>query len=133
VVDQTGVGTAVVEELTGAKLCGGMVPVTVTAGHRASRDDRGAWLVPKLDLVGVLQIVLQSKRIQFAASLADAAVLVEEMNFRIKSVTPSEAALESLREGQNDDLVIAIAVALWLAARQRPAEAPCVWRSSKAA
>jgi hypothetical protein len=121
VVDQTGVGKAVVEQLSRATIKGGTVAVTITTGQRATRDDCGAWLVPKKDLVGVLQIALQSKSIQVAASPDHAAVLTDEMmNFRVKASARAENTIEAWREGSHDDLVLTVGVAVWLAARRGP-------------
>jgi hypothetical protein len=93
-----------------------MMPVTITAGHRATNDSE--WLIPKKDLIGVLQILLQSKRVQFAASLPVAPILVDEMmDFRVKVTTATENTVESWRERDHDDLVLALAVAAWLAER----------------
>ena len=63
VVDQTGVGAAVVDLLRRADIRT-MLPVTITSGHRASND--AGWMIPKKALVGVLQILLQSKRAFFS-------------------------------------------------------------------
>ena len=69
VVDQTEVGTTVYDLFRHAGLAGGVQSVTVTAGHGATRDDRGGWLVPKKDLVGVLQVLPQEKRLKIAPAL----------------------------------------------------------------
>src|SRR4051794_27808848 len=61
------------------------VQVTITAGSEEIYDGHGGWLVPKLDLVGGLQVLLQEKRRKVAESLAEAGTLVRELtNFRVK-------------------------------------------------
>jgi hypothetical protein len=76
-VDQTGVGRAVVDMLRQA--AGWVVPVTITGGHTVSRADNGSYHVPKKELVTCLQLVMQSRRLQIARSLPDAATLVREL------------------------------------------------------
>jgi hypothetical protein len=68
---------------TGASVQG----LAVTAGHMAGKDDRGGQLVPKKDLVGALQVLLQAKRLKVAQGLEHAATLAEELQqFRLKTV-----------------------------------------------
>jgi hypothetical protein len=118
VVDQTGVGHAVIEMLKDSEVQAEVSVVTVTAGLKASYD-AGGWLVPKKDLVGVLQILLQSRRIRVAESLTEAATLVKELEeFRAK--VPAGGGGDELtdwRERPHDDLVLATAVAAWHAER----------------
>ena len=39
-----------------------LMPVTITAGDRETTDS-GTWRVPKRDLVGAVQVLLQSSRL----------------------------------------------------------------------
>jgi hypothetical protein len=57
VVDQTGVGRAVVDMIRRARPQATIRPITITAGHAAVPDGAG-WHVPKKELVGVLQVLL---------------------------------------------------------------------------
>lgn len=85
VLDHTGVGRAVVDLLKRARPDATLVPVTITAGHHAHRDDQGGWFVPKKDLVGCLQVLLQQHRLSVAAALAEAPTLVKVLeNFQVK-------------------------------------------------
>ena len=118
VVDQTGVGHAVVgmlaDALRGRTSCL-FFPVTLTAGHAVTGGEDGVLHVPKRELVGTLQVLLQTRRLQVSRSLPDAAVLVQELeNFRTKVTTARQETLESWREGRHDDLILAVAVAAWL-------------------
>ena len=79
VVDQTGVGRAVFESVRLANFGASILGLTVTAGHAAAFDDRGGWLVPKKDLAGVLQVLLQEKRLKVAPALEHAATLATEL------------------------------------------------------
>jgi hypothetical protein len=117
VVDQTGVGRAVFESVHNAQVGASVYGVTVTASHAAAPDERGGWLVPKKDLVGVLQLLLQEKRLKVAPALEHARTLVEELQqFQLKTVSLDPAAVE-WRDRPHDDLVLAVAVAAWQAER----------------
>jgi hypothetical protein len=126
VVDATGVGKPVVDLLRQEKLR--PVPVTITGGDTANRDGAG-WRVPKRDLVGVLQVLLQTERLKFAAGLPDVPTLVQEMMaFRVK-IDPQTAhdSYGSWREGSHDDLVLAVAVAAWYAEWKAGRPKPNLW------
>lgn len=115
VVDYTGVGRPVVDMMRGAGLA--PVPVTITGGDVVTRDGR-AWRVPKRDLVGVVQVLLQSERLKFASALALTPALVAELTaFRVKITAAANDTYGVWREGAHDDLVLACAVALWYAER----------------
>jgi hypothetical protein len=134
VVDQTGVGRAVVdilrEALQGKAGCS-FVGVTITAGHAVTRGERGELRVPKKELVGVLQALLSTQRLRVAKSLPEAAVLVKELgNFRVKITEAANETFGAWRSGQHDDLVLAVALAAWVGERclggEGPAGAPRV-------
>jgi hypothetical protein len=92
----------------------------VTAGHSAGKDDRGGNLVPKKDLVGVLQVLLQAKGLKVAQHLAFAGTLAEELQqFRMKTAPLTDDVVE-WRERPHDDLVLAVAVAAWHGERPCP-------------
>ncbi len=121
VVDQTGVGRAVFQTIRNAKLGAAVRGLTVTGGHAAAPDERGGWLVPKKDLVGILQVLLQEKRLKVAPALEHARTLAEELQqFQLKAVSLDPAAVE-WRERPHDDLVLAAAGAAWQAERPHPA------------
>ena len=116
VVDQTGVGVAVVDILRAAGLA--PVPVVIHGGDAASRGADRSWRVPKRDLVGTVQVLLQGRRLRIAQGLALAPTLVAELaNFRASiSLTTghdSYGAAADWREGHHDDLVLATAMACW--------------------
>jgi hypothetical protein len=113
-VDYTGVGRPVLDMLRLAKIKARLVPITITAGSSAAPDDQGGWHIAKGELVSVLQVLLQSRRLKIAASLPEAHVLVKELeNFRIK-ITAAANEVFGAREGQHDDLVLAAGCAAWL-------------------
>jgi hypothetical protein len=115
-VDQTGVGRPVVDLLRGSKMNVSLRPITITAGHTARRDEETRdWHVPKKDLVACLHVLFGSKRLKILKSLPDAALLVKELdNFSTKITLAANEVYGPLREGQHDDLVLAVALACWV-------------------
>lgn len=114
IIDGTAVGRGTVDLFRRAALpvqeC---VAVTVTAGHQAHRSTFDTWTAPKKDLVAAVQSVLQSRRLKIARGLREAATLMRELStFRVKPAAASEG-LDGWREGSHDDLVLAVALAIW--------------------
>jgi len=119
IVDQTGVGRAVVDMLYQA--AGWVVPVTITGGHAVTQVEDRSWHVPKKELVTSLQVIMQSRRLQIARSLPDAATLVRELqNFQVKITAAANETFGVWRDGQHDDLVLAVALAAWWGERNPP-------------
>ena len=119
VVDYTGVGRPVVDLLR----AGGLdpVPVTITGGDQATYE-RGVWRVPKRDLAGAVAVLLQTGRLEVAGGLPLAPTLVTELtNFRV-TIDPLTAhdSYGAWREGQHDDLVLALACAPWYGLKVPP-------------
>ncbi|HWG42025.1 MAG TPA: hypothetical protein VN688_04505, partial [Gemmataceae bacterium] len=126
-LDATGVGRPVVDMFIAARPPCRLLPVTITGGQQASNDGTG-WHVPKKDLVAAIKLVLQGKRILWDKRLPFAPHLQKELADFQSRITP--AANEQFgvwREGQHDDLVLAIAIAIWLAERSQPSitSRPC--------
>ena len=112
VVDATGVGRPVVEmfERVGLE----PVSVTITAGFDPVHTDRGEWRVPKRDLVMAVQMLLQSGRLKVAPGVQFADLLKEELlKFKLKVTKTGVDTYEAWREGDHDDLVLAVAIAAW--------------------
>ena len=121
VVDYTAVGRTVVEALRRTKPSASLRPATVTAGLTARPDDRGGWLVPRTELVGVMQVLLQSGRLKVADALPEAATLVRELEtFKAEVPTKLDDDLAAWRERAHDDLVLATALAAWEGDRHVP-------------
>lgn len=90
------------------------IAVTVTAGHQAHHSALDTWTAPKKDLVAAVQSVLQGRRLKIARGLREAVTLMRELSlFRVKPTAASDG-LDGWREGSHDDLVLAVALALWL-------------------
>lgn len=113
VVDATGVGAAVVDLFEDAGLGVRLVPVTITGGAEAYEGWEGAWRVPKRDLVGIVQVLLQRRRLRIAQALLEAGRLLEEMEqFRVE-ITERGRDTYAAAAGAHDDLVVALALACW--------------------
>jgi hypothetical protein len=97
--------------------------VMITGGNHAARDpDSGYWHVPKKELVSTVQVALQSSALHIARALPEAATLTEELlNFQVKITTAANEQYGEWRQGKHDDLVLALALALWYAPRHIPA------------
>jgi phage FluMu gp28-like protein len=115
-VDATGVGAAVVDMLRKSGL-ETFDAVTITGGDTESQQGWYDWRVPKRDLIGGLQVLLQSGRLKIAHTLEHAKTLKSELlNFRVKvNVATGHDSYEAWREGDHDDLVLAAALAAWKA------------------
>ncbi|HEY7312927.1 MAG TPA: hypothetical protein VH643_26420 [Gemmataceae bacterium] len=116
VVDGTAVGRGTVDLFRQAELpVSEFVSVTVTAGHQAHRLTPEFWTTPKKDLVAAVQSVLQGRRLKVARGLREAATLTRELaTFRAKTTTSASESLDDWREGRHDDLVLAVALAVWM-------------------
>jgi hypothetical protein len=117
IVDATGVGRPVVDQLGDVGASALPIPVTITGGDAVTLDERGGLRVPKRDLASSVQVVLQSKRLRIARSLPMAAELTKELTgFRVKiglSGHDSYEAGNDWRSAPHDDLVLALAMTTW--------------------
>lgn len=114
-VDETGVGTAVTDMLRARDLS--PYAVTITGGDTVSRKGKDL-RIPKRDLVTTVAVLLETRRLKVPKALPLARTLLDELhNFKVK-VSPlghdSYGAGGEWREGQHDDLVLAVALAAWL-------------------
>jgi hypothetical protein len=121
--DATGVGTAVmemIEQSLRAKAGDGrqvdLWPVLIGGGHSVRCDSKLTWHVAKAQLVSVLRALLSGRRLKIANELAEAAILFAELKaFSVKLTQAGNERFEAWRERDHDDLVLAVAMALWLA------------------
>lgn len=123
VLDQTGCGRPVFDMFVKA----GLKPTGISIhGGDATNHEGNSWRVPKRDLVGILQVLLQTNRLKVASKLKLGPVLQAEMlNFRVR-IDPATAhdSYSSWRESDHDDLVLSVAMAAWYAETQRPKPQP---------
>ena len=123
VIDQTGCGRPVFDMFEKAWL--NPIGVLIHGGDSVTHEGN-SWRVPKRDLVGVLQVLLQTGRLKVAAQLKLGPVLQSEMlNFRVK-IDPATAhdSYSAWREADHDDLVLAVALACWYAETAAPKPMP---------
>jgi hypothetical protein len=123
IVDRTGVGQAVLKLVTDGlenQVTCQYLAVSIGSGVDPTVGD-GGLQVPRKELVGVLQVLLQNRRLKIPASLPDADLLIDELlKFRAKVTVASDNTLESWREGPHDDLVLAVGLAAWQSERTLP-------------
>ena len=88
--------------------------VVITGGTTETRDGR-ICSVPKLDLVSRLQILLHEARLKILRELDEAETLVRELlDFRMEYTAAGHMTFNA-RSGKHDDLVLALAIAVWRA------------------
>jgi hypothetical protein len=117
-VDQTGVGRAVVDLFRAAGITATLQPFTITHGESGHGST-----VAKKNLVGAVQVPLQDRRLKIAERLPLASVLADELSlFRVKITASANQTFEAWRERDHDDLVLALALALYIGSFQ-----PVVW------
>jgi hypothetical protein len=114
VIDHTGVGRPIFDLFVEAKI-EPIIGITITGGTSWHRETRRHWHVAKLMLVGLVQKFLQAGRLRIGAKLPHATTLQKELrDFRVKMTKAANEVYEA-REGQHDDLVLSLAVALFAA------------------
>ena len=120
VIDGTGVGRAPVD-LFRSRLGRRAIPVTITGGDVVTKGEDGYWHVPKRDLVGAVQVLLQAQRLRFAQGLPLTFLLTQELTgFQVKiNAQTAHDSYGAWREGQHDDLVLGLALAVWYAEHDR--------------
>jgi hypothetical protein len=114
-VDATGCGRPVADMLTAAQLPCLLYAAFITGGDKPHQEGMD-YRIPKRDLAGVVQVLLETDRLKIAAALPELPTLVKELvNFRVK-IDPATAhdSYSAWREAEHDDLVLATALACWL-------------------
>jgi hypothetical protein len=123
VLDASGCGRPVYDLfkdlLRKRRLTNGLHGVVITGGMAESFEN-GFHRVSKAILISGLQVFLGQRRLQFAAELPDVDVLIREMqNYRTR-ITASSNEVFAAREGEHDDLLLALAIGAWYAERHPP-------------
>jgi hypothetical protein len=121
IVDATGVGPPVVDLLLAAGLGKQLVACTITAGNQVSMPAPGEVHAPKRDLVSALSVLLQTQRLKIAPALPEAATLTRELeSFQVRISAAGRDTYGAWREGAHDDLVLAVALAVWAGEKGLP-------------
>lgn len=109
-VDAGGPGFPVVELLRQANLECVILPVVITGGAIGSSLPGGVYSVPRKELVTLLRLSLENKMLIFPADMP----LKRELIAELTAIQPAG------RQTRHDDMAIAIALALWAAAKRLP-------------
>lgn len=120
VVDATGLGRPVVELLRRGRLDCQLMAVTITSGDRqhSRRGEGEAMNVPKQDLIAGVQMALERRELRIAAKMREAGTLKRELlDVRMSRRESGYMRFGADGHGQHDDLVIALALAVWRAGR----------------
>jgi hypothetical protein len=119
-LDFTGVGRPVFDMFRERPALQWVEGVVITGGRETSKIAAG-WSVPKAELVSKIQALLHSGHLKIPRSLPDASVLARELqDFRVR-YTDAGNAVFNAREGAHDDLVLALALAVFGVTRSKPA------------
>lgn len=111
-LDFTGVGRPVYDLFVERRALRHAQGVVITSGRDTHSTDAG-WSTPKGELVSRLQALLHNGDLKIASSLPDAAVLARELqDFRVRFTEAGNATFNA-REGAHDDLVLALALAVF--------------------
>ena len=93
--------------------------ITITGGDSVTKVEGGGLRVPKRDLASAPLVLMQNRQLKIAESLQLASVLKGELlNFKVKfNIATGHDSYEAWREGDHDDLVLAVAMACWVGER----------------
>ena len=122
--DQTGVGAAVLDLFEEA----GLRPnrITITAGLEVTQHGGRGFHVPKSVLITNLEAKSHSGELRIAADTQDAEALREELKDFRRLVSSAGRPSWNAREGKHDDLILAVAIALWISTN-RPSFSSSEW------
>lgn len=87
--------------------------VTITAGAEQTRVDERRWNVAKGILISNLDARLHLGELRIAAALTEAGPLADELKDFQRKVSAAGRTQWEARVGKHDDLVLAVALALW--------------------
>lgn len=116
VVDATGVGRPIVDLLRSS----GLAPLAVTfSGGNKARVGKYRATVPKRDLVNAVLLALQTGSLRISSDAEHTNDLKRELAAMRATITASGHDRYEARSGEHDDLVCALALAVWSAERSR--------------
>jgi hypothetical protein len=93
--------------------------ITITGGDSVTKVEGGGIRVPKRDLASAPLVLMQNGQLKIAEAMPLADTLRKELlNFKVKiNISTSHDSYEAWREGDHDDLVLAVAMACWCGER----------------
>lgn len=121
--DATGVGRPVFDLLRKAGMGCRVTGIGITGGDVVTPDRAlSGFKVPKRDVVGILQLLLQQRRLRISRRLREAEILLKELkDFKVRiSDSTGHDSYGAWRTGEHDDLVLAAGIGIWLGNRYRP-------------
>jgi hypothetical protein len=95
------------------------IRVSITAGIDITKQDSLRWSVAKTQLISGVDARLHSGELRFAAELGEASALAEELKDFRRHLSTAGRATYQARTGKHDDLVLAVAIAVWWATERR--------------
>lgn len=102
-----------------------IIAVTLTNAEQPRSERWDEWLVPKRDVVMAFMVALQQRRFRAAKGLPEAETLFREgQNFQWRVSKAGNDLYGAWREGQHDDLLLAVAIAVWWGERYCPRSLP---------
>jgi hypothetical protein len=118
-IDATGLGAPVLDMLRVAKLGCELTAVTITSGGQEKQVGL-SWNVPKRDLMAGLQVRLEQGELKIAKEIPEAGALVKEL-LSVRRTAKGEGKVRVGADGygQHDDLVMAVALAVWKASARK--------------
>jgi hypothetical protein len=126
IIDETGVGI-VLEILERAELGHPLTAVMITAGTATTRLSATRRHVAKAHLVSVIDATLDTSRLTMGRHVRDRETLIAELQgFRRKFTAAANETFGNGREARHDDLVLAVALAVW-GGEHGPARPAGVW------
>jgi len=116
VIDETGVGAAVVEDFVHSDLPCAIHPVMITPGRgNATHDElHYRYHVPKYQLASTMSVLLEGNGLVMPPGLKYQETLFNELRAFTEKITQfGNQVYEAARESDHDDLTLALALAAW--------------------
>lgn len=113
IIDATGVGAPVIDYVRreGIRCVGVSITAGVQPGQTRPNDDLTA---PKRDLIQNLVVLAETGRLKISKNLELADILAKELQgLEVKISAAGNDSYGCWRDGQHDDLVLSLALALW--------------------
>jgi hypothetical protein len=126
-IDATGVGAPVVDHFRHEITNVAIYAITITAGTSVTGTGTQPH-VPKRDLVSTASVVLEQRRLRVAANMRQTDTLIEELLAYRRTTSEGGNDSYAAASGSHDDLVMALALALWTAENKNLA--PRTYRSN---
>jgi hypothetical protein len=108
-VDATGVGAPVVDLMRRAGMGCEIAAISITGSGKAALVGN-TWHVPKVDLWSLVTLLLERGELKISGGMKGRAALVRELE-------ELQARTGAARSGEQDDLAMAVALAVWKASK----------------